>query len=192
MNTLATVAGSTLEITGGTFTISDGTGTNGNAGTVLVDGGASLQLTGTIIDSGKIWIDSQNISAATLVINGSVSLQGSGSSSWTPLRGSPQDFIFGSVSGGTLDNFSTIAGAGNIGNNGDGKLTLINDTGGVIDATNPISALVIDTGNQVANKGTLEASNGGDLVSPGFARQPGWERYRSKVMEPLSSASRTA
>ena len=57
VSTFATVAGSTLEITGGTFTIADGTGTNGNAGTILVDGGASLQLTGTIIDSGKIWIN---------------------------------------------------------------------------------------------------------------------------------------
>jgi hypothetical protein len=164
VNTLATVSGSTLEITGGSFTISDGTGTNGNAGTVLVDGGASLQLTGTIIDSGEIWIDSQNSSAATLVINGRVSLQGSGLVQLDPVTGSPQDFIFGSVSGGTLDNFSTIAGAGNIGNNGDGKLTLINDTGGVIDATNPNFPLVIDTGNQVANKGTLEASSGGDLT----------------------------
>ena len=98
------------------------------------------------------------------MINGSVSLQGSGSVQLDFNVGSPQDFIFGSTSGGTLDNFSTIAGSGNIGNNGDGKLTLINDTGGVIDATNPNFALVIDTGNPLADIGTLEASAGGHLI----------------------------
>ena len=36
--------------------------------------------------------------------------------------------------------------------------------GGVIDAANPDSAVVIDTGNPVVNEGILEVSNGGDLV----------------------------
>ena len=43
-------------------------------------------------------------------------------------------------------------------------LNLINDVGGVIDATNPTLSFIVDTGNAVANEGTLEASNGGGLA----------------------------
>ena len=163
VNTLATIAGSTLEITSGTFTILNGTGTNGNAGTILVNGGATLQLTGMISNNGKIWINSQSASAATLLIQGDVTLQGTGVVQLDPSL-NPQDFIYGAAAGGTLDNFSTIVGSGNIGNSGDGNLTLVNQAGGVINATNSSYSLFVDTGNQFVNDGPLEASNGADLV----------------------------
>ena len=61
----------------------------------------------------------------------------------------------------TLSNSNTISGAGTIGD-GDKTLTLDNQSGGVISATG-INPLVVDTGNQVTNNGTLEAQDGSVL-----------------------------
>ena len=163
-----------------TVTVSQPETSNGlvlYSGAVLeIESGASVQVNTAIIGAGSVELNASG-SDPELIINGSVSLVGEtqlqpdGSKIILPggtilLAGSPSsdDLIVGFASVKTpavLDNVNfTIMGAGQIGR-GDGNLTLINETGGVIDASG--GALVIDTGNQVANAGLVEATAGGTL-----------------------------
>ena len=143
------------------------------AGAVLeIGSGASVLVNNEIIGAGTIELYASG-SDPELIINGKVLLTGSESSDGKTilpggtilLAGSPSsdDLIVGvasTVAPAVLTNFNfTIMGAGQIGT-GDGNLTLINDSGGVIDAT---GLLVLDTGNNVANAGMMEATTGGTL-----------------------------
>ncbi len=125
------------------------------SGYVQVDPGASLELKGTISDSGLINVDGQTLTA-DLVIDGTVTLNGGGA---VIVQG-PTDEITG-ASTGILDNFDTISGGGSIGD-GSGDLTLFNETGGTVDGSG--ETLTLDTGNTVTNAGTLEATGGGTLT----------------------------
>jgi hypothetical protein len=145
-------------------------------GAVLeIESGASVQVNNFITGSGTVELNASG-SDPELIIRGPVTLSGAtellsdGTQITLPggtilLAGSPSsdDLIVGIASGVTpavLDNMNfTIVGAGQIGQ-GDGNLTLINETGGVIDAT---GLLVIDTGNQVASAGLMEATADGTL-----------------------------
>ena len=130
-------------------------------GYVKVDGGANLALRqhrnlGTIdVTSGA--------NPANLQISGTVTLDGSGRMT---LDGST-DGIVGAPGGGILINVdNTIFGDGSIGG-GDASFILINEQGGVINASGT-SALVIDNdsaevgdtvpANAVVNTGTIEAN----------------------------------
>jgi hypothetical protein len=95
---------------------------------------------------------------ATLAIDGTVALSGG----LVELNGG-SDKIVAWAPGATLDNTSTIYGAGQIGA-GDGNLALNNQSGGVIDANADGGTLTIHTGSTVINAGTLEATNGGTLA----------------------------
>ena len=69
----------------------------------------------------------------------------------------------GSLHALDLDNVDNIiSGAGTIGHSGDGLLALTNS--GTIDANVSGETLTVNTGNAIANTGTLEASNGGTLL----------------------------
>src|SRR5580698_6856773 len=144
------------------------------AGAVLqIESGASLLVNNAIIGAGAIQLNATG-SDPELIINGTVTLIGDtqrqpdGTKVTLPggtilLSGSPSsdDIIRAFASSAALDNVNfTIMGAGQIGQ-GDGKLTLINESGGVIDASGGV--LVIDTGNQLANAGLAEATAGGTL-----------------------------
>jgi FecR-like protein len=157
----ATVVGGTLETSCGGLiqttcgdSVFDGV-TIACGSNVLVNDQTSLALRDTIDNHGTI-----TLAAApdpSLVIDGCVTLTGHGE---IVLSGDG-DNIVGGACGGTLDNVdNTISGAGSI---GDGQLTLINESCGVIDANLAGQTLTVDTGNAVINKGTLEASNGGTL-----------------------------
>ena len=150
---LETGWGGLIQTVWGNSTFEDLTITCGSE--VLITDGTSLTLQGTIHNFGTIDVDEEH-SGADLVIDGTVSLDGSGE---VLLDGYHDDIVAGSH-GGTLDNDSTILGAGAIGN-GDCSLTLNNQKDGVVDATGRI---VVDTGrNAIRNTGLLEATCFGTL-----------------------------
>ena len=78
---------------------------------------------------------------ATLVIGGTVVLEGSGT---VTLDGSTDAIVGQSTGTNQLDNFSTISGAGTIGSS---TLTLDNETGGIIDANLAGQTLTLNTGS---------------------------------------------
>ena len=146
----ATIISGTLETSGGGIIEAvSGTSTLLN---VTFDGGV-LQ-----VDTGAIADLSGGMSGLALVVDGTVTFQGGGA---VELDFSSYEIVAG-AGGGTLDNATTIEGTGQIGA-GDGKLSLDNQSGGIVDADINGATLTIHTGNTVTNAGTLESSNSGTL-----------------------------
>ncbi len=86
---LATEANATLDITGGTFTITDGTGSGTNAGTIEVGTGATLDIlpstvanTGTLANAGSLYLNNTTISGGSLTNAGTVDVTGGGTSTF--------------------------------------------------------------------------------------------------------------
>jgi hypothetical protein len=164
---LTTVKNATLDIAAGDFDVLAGTGAGANAGKIEVADGASFEVGGTFDNTGTIGLNSTG-DATTLVINKSVTLAGTGAHVGVGggnivLSDNSSNAIVGdTVNGGTLTiDGNLISGAGQIGRNGDGTLTLHVSSGGIF-ATGT-SPLTIDTGNTVINSGEIGALNGGDL-----------------------------
>jgi hypothetical protein len=136
----------------------------GPGATLEIGPGGFLTVSNLIAGPGTLELNADGADP-TLAINGAVSLATGvpGSNGTLLLTGTPSadDHIVGVAgSGAVLTNVDfIITGAGQIGA-GDGNLTLINETGGVINAT---GLLVIDTGNEVTNAGLMEATAGGTL-----------------------------
>ena len=151
-----------IEVGSGTSILDGSTHAVSVAGYIQVNTGATLELIGTVDNTGVIDIDGQALPPPTfgsLVIDGPVTLNGSGT---VMLDGSSDHIVGMPVSGGTLNNYNTISGAGSIGDMVN-ALTLHNETGGVIEAIN--GTLTIHTGAATfVNDGTLEAGSGGTLV----------------------------
>ncbi len=140
----------------------DQTPTVDNAATMTIGDGALLPLSGTIVNTGTIALNSTGDETDLQLIEHGVTLEGGGK---ILLSDSDANIISGTSSGVTLNNEdNTISGAGQLGN---GELTLTN--AGTIDATGT-HALTIDTGsNLVTNSGVLEASgSGGMMVASGI------------------------
>jgi hypothetical protein len=125
------------------------------AGTLSVANGATIELTGTVDNTGTIALAATG-GGADLAVIGSVSLTGTGK---VTLSNNAGNAIVSNGASATLTNVSnTISGGGTIGDN---YLTLINQ--GTINA-NATVALVIDCGNNTdTNSGTLEATSTGGL-----------------------------
>jgi hypothetical protein len=84
---IATAAGATLDITGGTFTTDAGTGTGNNAGNIKVESGATLVVlastmtnTGTLTNSGTLDLNNATISGGALTNSGTLDATGGGTS----------------------------------------------------------------------------------------------------------------
>jgi len=123
--------------------------------------GTNLTVNTGIANAGKMSINSTGNSTALYIGGSNVTLSGGGT---LTMGNNGNNFILGSAGGNTLTNVNnTIQGAGNI---GDGRMALVNQTSGVIDANQP-TALVIQTSNGTTNTGTLEATNGATLVLTG-------------------------
>ena len=140
----------------------DQTPTVDNAATMTIGDGALLPLSGMIVNTGTIALNSTGDETDLQLIEQGVTLEGGGK---ILLSDSDANIISGTSSGVTLNNEdNTISGAGQLGN---GELTLTN--AGTIDATGT-HALTIDTGsNLVTNSGVLEASgSGGMMVASGI------------------------
>jgi FecR protein len=168
----ATIHGGTLETSSGGLvqTVSDaGAGTISTLDGVTIADGTEIQvsdntalvLTNTIDNQGTITLVGAS-DRSSLLIDHAVTLTGGGDIVLAGPGGANSDSIGGAGPGATLDNVdNAISGGGTIGS-GDGHLTLTN--GGTIDANVSGETITVDTGNAMANTGTLEASNGGTLL----------------------------
>ena len=161
-NTMATLAMGTttaLQISAGTFTVTDGTGVGGLKGTISIDNGSALSLGGAIVNSGTIKESSTGTATKILFSQTTNSLTGGGK---IILSSDLHNQIFSTVASNVLQNVDNkISGAGELGN---GQMTLINEAAGVIDANQAGAALNVNTaGNVITNRGTMKATLGGDL-----------------------------
>lgn len=168
IKSLTTTATATMALMSGVLTITGGTGTGANAGTIVVRNGAGLETGGTFKNTGKIELDSTG-RATALVIAGHVTLTGGGSvilsdnthNGIVGLRPTFPFFPFPPIS--TLTNVNnTISGAGTIGTN----LTLINE--GRIIGDGSAAALTVNTATRhISNSGVMEGTTakGLDIVS---------------------------
>ena len=157
--TLSTANGGVIQTAGGNDSLDGSATTVNNAGSVLVNDDTSLNLLGTINNTGTITLNSAGNYTNLIVASPTVTLMGGGSvvlsnTSYTTLR------IYGASASDVLDNVNnTISGAGQL---GAGQLTLTN--GGTINA-NQSSGLTIDTGGGiVTNTGTIEDTGAGGLI----------------------------
>jgi hypothetical protein len=128
-----------------------------NAGTLAIDDGAVLPLSGIITNTGTIALDSAGTETHLGLIQNGITLQGGGQ---VILSDNSENLISGTIPSVTLTNVdNTMSGAGHL---GAGQMALINN--GTIIAIGT-HALVIDTGpNAVTNAGTLEATGSGGLI----------------------------
>ncbi|WP_352679871.1 beta strand repeat-containing protein [Mesorhizobium australicum] len=152
-------------ITDGNFVFDQAMVVN-NAGTMTIEDGALLPLSGTFNNSGLISLNSTDGDTLLQVIQNGITLQGGGQ---VVLSDSAANVISGTAPDVTLTNVdNTISGAGHL---GDGSLSLNNQ--GTIIGTGS-HALVIDTGtNIVVNSGTLEATGSGGLTIKGALANSG-------------------
>jgi hypothetical protein len=122
---------------------------NSGAYGVEVNDNTALTLRGTIDNMGLIQLQPAG-NATDLYIDGNVTLQGGGELQFS---GNGQGIVTGTSAAATLTNVDNlIDGAGRLGN---GQLTLINQTHGVIAGS---SYLKLDTGgNHIENDGTIGA-----------------------------------
>ena len=162
----ATIAGGTLASSGGGAFVEQNAATLdgsaqavANTGTVIVSNNTSLNLLGTINNTGTLSMQSSgyqtNLIADPGVGGSTVTLTGGGT---LLMSDNGNNRIYGGTATDTLVNLNnTISGAGEI---GAGQLVLVNDA--TIDATGG-NALVIDPGGTVTNHGLMEATGTGGL-----------------------------
>jgi hypothetical protein len=142
-----------LEIdAGATLNIAD-------SGWLTVSGASSETVSLALSDSGMIELDSSG-HLTTLAFGGTFTVQSDGAIEM--LGAGPYNMIIAASIGAILDNYGTISGTGQIGNN-NGGLTLNNESSGTIDANVVLQTLTIQTGNTITNAGLLEATGGGTL-----------------------------
>jgi phospholipase/lecithinase/hemolysin len=168
IRTLKTVSTATLAVTGGTFTITNGTGAGANAGTIRVSNGANLAIGGTFDNSGKVQLNATS-SNTDLIIVSNVTLSGGGIvalNAGGTLGSAAHGGIIGKLANPfastvTLTNAGdTIAGAGSIGGS---KLVLVNQA--TIDGNGKLAALTLNTGtHRISNSGLLEGTTARGLV----------------------------
>ena len=124
-----------------------------NTGSLSIENGATMNVEGTIDNTGAIALASAG-SSTSLVLIGDASLSGGGT---VTLEGNSE------IRGNALltNNGNTIQGAGSL---GAGQLQILNNAGGVIDANVSSGTLLVEPGaNGFDNKGTMEADNQGIL-----------------------------
>ncbi|WP_436211131.1 beta strand repeat-containing protein [Bradyrhizobium sp. LjRoot220] len=128
-----------------------------NSGSMTISDGAVIPLSGRIVNTGTIELNSTGNDTDLQLIEYGITLEGHGQ---VILSDSTENVISATVSDVTLTNLdNTISGAGQL---GAGQMILVNE--GTIIATGT-NSLEIDTGaNTVVNSGTLEATGSGGLV----------------------------
>jgi fibronectin-binding autotransporter adhesin len=164
-----------VTITGGTLTTS-GTGAINvlvsndvflsgltNSGTLNVQNNAQLNFTGTMTNNGTVNIQGAG-DTTYLIINGSVTLNGSGTIDLTSTNSDYTDAIYGEGTAPILISHNTIEGAGNLGS---GNMGFTND--GTVDANvagQAININVDSTGFTNWN-GTTNTLTGGTYIANG-------------------------
>jgi hypothetical protein len=130
VNDIQTVSVATLDITGGTFTATAGTGAGANAGTIIVENNTFFDIAGSVNNTGAIDIKAGGNDTRLRIGTGGATLTGSGTVS---LSDNADNSIDAAVAGVTLTNTNnTITGAGDIGDAsfGDNAMTFVNQASG--------------------------------------------------------------
>lgn len=161
VNSIQTASIARLVIDGGVFLVASGTGDGVNAGAILVEHGAALEVSGSIVNVGIITLGSK-AGAGSMIIGApgatDVTLSGGGQiilNAKSDLYAS-NAVPFGLVKLTNIDN--TISGAGFLGAD---ALTLVNREGGVIDADGAAAMTIEGT---IINRGLVESTGSGGLV----------------------------
>jgi hypothetical protein len=156
--TLISAAGSTFFGTTQSTVVLDGS-TQGPltiSGLYTMNNGQDTQAFGTIQNSGTMAV-SAGANGTALSVVGSLTLTGGGSVTLS----NGNAWIREDAANGMLTNVNnTIAGSGQVGNNG---LTFINQAGGTVNANNPGSSMLLNAAG-VVNQGLFEAQAGGTLL----------------------------
>lgn len=148
--TLATVAGNTTTLDGST-----GAGAVTINGTYTASAGSTTNILGTINNKGTISVGSNAYLQAGAPAVVTV-LSGAGTVTMTA------GVLTGQASGAELENVdNTIQGSGTIGTN---SFTLINESGGTINANISGATLGFGLGSSADNLGLMEATGGGTLA----------------------------
>ena len=136
--------------------------------TVSVSDNTALTAQGAIANSGRLMVHATSHVTALTVGSAGLTLSGGGQ---VILSDNAFNHVLGVTGAATLTNIdNTISGAGQL---GDGKLTLINDAKGTIDATGTM-ALVINTGAAtITNAGLIEAAGSGGATIKGAVASSG-------------------
>src|SRR6266851_3190111 len=155
-STLTNSATGTIEVVSNTNTLG-GTINNSAGGTFKIDNGATLNLeTGTYSQLGTVQMNSSG-NFTDLVLQGNVTLSGG----TVRMSNNATNFIFGHFGTDTLTNQETIQGAGHIGN---GVMTLVNSSTGIINATQS-AGITLQLSGGATNTGTIEATGGTLLLT---------------------------
>lgn len=166
--TLSSINGGLLETAPGQVATLDGV-TISKGTTYTVPDNSLTHLLGTITNNGTVAMTGGNGQNSTLLVDADVTLAGGGTVtlSTNPTHGGIAQIAQNGSAGApvvTLTNAdNTIVGNGDIGNGG---LKLVNEAGGMIDATTTtgqLSALSF-TGGTVTNQGLMEATGGATLL----------------------------
>ena len=128
---------------------------------VTVENGENITLNGVIENDGQIRLADTTVDDTDLIVNGPVTLEGSGVVTMADDGTIHASRIYSNVGGSVLDNKQTIEGAGEIFSNG--NLTFDNDTIGVVDATGVNALAVHDI--QFNNANLLESTAGAGGLS---------------------------
>jgi hypothetical protein len=155
--TLGTVINNAASLDGataGAITLSAGT-------TYTAASGSTTTVSGTLNNQGAVQVNGGSGYNTYLSFGADTTLQGGGTVTLDNSDNNGRPYLGQSVSGVTLTNTNnTIRGAGTIGNGG---LTFINGSAGVVNANVSQQTLVLNGSGNVTNAGLLEATNGGIL-----------------------------
>ncbi|HZL01448.1 MAG TPA: hypothetical protein VFC47_16295, partial [Caulobacteraceae bacterium] len=153
VSSVQTASTARLAITGGVFTVTNGTtGSGSNAGRVTVTQNGTLDIGGVFANAGLLLAENNG---AVRVAAGGLMLTGRGSVYLA------DNTLEGATTGATLTTSNFIHGAGQLGG---GQMTLVNQAGGVIESYGP-SLFTIDTGaNTITNAGLFLATSAGGMT----------------------------
>lgn len=163
VKSIQTGANATLVVAGNpsqriVFSATDGTGSGRNAGSIIVGENSTLLIGGEMRNTGAIDLRYMRFPSVLEIATSGATLSGGGQVNLSiHHRTGSQNFIYGSTPTATLINIdNTISGSGFL---GAGKMNLVNEDRGVIDA-NGAYGLAIRTTDMITNAGTIEATNG--------------------------------
>ncbi|HZK98625.1 MAG TPA: hypothetical protein VFC47_01880, partial [Caulobacteraceae bacterium] len=152
VSSVQTASTARLAITGGVFTITNGTGSGSNAGQVSVTQNATLDIGGVFANAKAFYVENNG---AIQVAAGGLTLTGSGALYLA------DNTLEGATSGATLTTSNFIYGAGQLGG---GRMILVNQAAGIIESYGS-SPLTIDTGaNTITNAGLILATSAGGMT----------------------------
>ncbi|MGI9170382.1 MAG: beta strand repeat-containing protein, partial [Caulobacteraceae bacterium] len=153
--TLSTKSGGAIQVLGGGDLLDGTASALTNLGSVNIGLNSTLQIKGAIVNGGTIGLQASPSGFSHIDLIGNTTLSGGGQIVLTDNTG---NYVYGTA---TLTNFdNTIAGAGQIGN---GNLTLVNQSAGIIEATGANALILATGGNTITNAGILQAFGAGGL-----------------------------